>query len=196
MLWKASGTWSSGRINKYFPYDPGKVGSTQTNLGIYFNLHVSSINHWPNSVRTGFGKQGMPVEIPPMEYLSISINTFLGDASDLNDGALSSYCLFLYLSLLVEIEIELKQNSVLFTLANTFVKYQYKPLKMINWVIKIEMKKCKITVYLGELKEVHKRNIVRVQTWTVRPTFSGIKFWIKIHPLNKGLKINYLKIHQ
>lgn len=63
-------------------------------------------------------------------------------------------------------------------------------------VIKIEMKKYKITVYVRELKKVHKKNIARVQTWTVRPTFSGIKFWIKIHPLNKGLKINYLKIHQ
>lgn len=55
---------------------------------------------------------------------------------DLNYGALSNDCLFSYLLLSVEIEIELKQNKLLFTLANTFVKYQYKPLKMINWVIK------------------------------------------------------------
>lgn len=60
----------------------------------------------------------------------------VGDVLDPNDGALSNYCLFLYLSLVVKIEIELKQNKLLFTLANTFVKYQYKPLKMINWVVK------------------------------------------------------------
>lgn len=72
---------------------------------------------------------------------------------DLNDGALRNYCLFLYLSLVVEIEIELKQTKLLFTLANTFVKYQYMPLKMINWVAKNRDKKCKITVYLRKLKK-------------------------------------------
>lgn len=53
----------------------------------------------------------------------------------------------------MEIEIQLKKNNLLFTLPNTFVKYQYKALEMIDRVIKNRDEKCKITVYLRELKK-------------------------------------------